>query len=323
MRYRLIELLADGRIHSGQALGRQLGISRAGVWKHIQALEDLGLDVHAVRGCGYRLADPFEPLDERSIRARLETSVAARLHALQVHCAIDSTNDQLKRDATALDDKAFSVCMAEWQSAGRGRRGRRWVSPYGTNLYLSLATKVGETALGAGGLSLVVAIAVAGALQACGLEDAGLKWPNDIYYQGRKLAGILLDVSGESGGPYQVVIGIGINLKVPAAAAHQIDQPWADLSQSGVDVNRNELGAMMINALVQALDRFNEQGFNAFIKQWQRLDLVSGRAVELRHEHEPLISGVARGIDPRGALLIEHDGVTRSYHAGEVSLRLS
>jgi len=323
MRYRLIDLLADGRFHSGQSLGLQLGISRAAVWKHVKLLGELGLEVHAVRGRGYRLADSFSPLDGDAIRARMDESALARLHVLDVFPAVDSTSEYLRRSPAELPADAFCVCIAEWQSAGRGRRGRRWVSPYGSSLYLSLAAQVSEVTLAAGGLSLAVAIAVAEALQACGLEDAGLKWPNDIYYQGRKLAGILLDLSGESGGPYRVVIGVGINLKIPAVAARDIDQPWADLSQSGVSIDRSELAGVIINSLIRTLALFNQHGLRAFIKDWERLDLVSGRAVELHHEHEPMITGVARGIDPRGALLIEHDGVTRSYHAGEISIRLS
>jgi BirA family biotin operon repressor/biotin-[acetyl-CoA-carboxylase] ligase len=296
-RYRLIDLLADGRFHSGQSLGRELGISRAAVWKHMQLLDKLGLDVHAVRGQGYRLAEGVELLDKARIRAQLSETSAARLQALDIFHDIDSTSDYLKNNRAVLGDGRFIVCLAERQSAGRGRRGRRWVSPYGTNLYLSLATQLGEMTPGCGGLSLAVAVAVAAALQSCGVENPGLKWPNDIFYQGRKLAGILIDLSGESGGPYKVVVGVGINLRMPLNAARDIDQPWTDLSRSGVSIERNRLAGVVVERLV--------------------------RALELHHEHEPVIRGVARGIDARGALLIEHDGMTRSYHAGEVSIRLS
>jgi len=323
MRYRLIDLLADGRFHSGQSLGEQLGISRAAVWKHVRRLGELGLDVHAVRGQGYRLAEPFEPLSSNTIRLRLSEAVRARVGTLEVFREIDSTSDYLKRSRNSLPANACDVCIAEWQHAGRGRRGRRWVSPYGANLYLSFATQIGEATLESGGLSLAVATAVAGALQACGLRDAGLKWPNDIFFQGRKLAGILLDLSGESGGPYKVVIGVGTNFRISARAASEIDQPWADLSQAGLNTDRNRLAALIVERLVRTMDLFNEHGLPAFMKEWERLDLVSGREVELHHEHAPMIRGVARGIDARGALLIEHEGVTRSYCAGEVSIRLS
>ena len=323
MRYRLIELLADGRFHSGQSLGQQLGVSRAAVWKHIQTLAELGLEVHAVRGQGYRLTETFEPLCEAVIRAQLSQAVIARLQTLDIFRVIDSTSNYLKRGQSSLPGNAVSACVAEWQSAGRGRRGRRWFSPYGASLYLSLAALVSEVSLGSGGLSLAIAIAVVEALQKCGVKDLGLKWPNDIFYQGRKLAGILLDLSGESGGPYQAVIGIGVNFKIPASAAPEIDQPWADLSQSGISIDRNQLTGLIIESLIRTMDLFNEHGLQVFTKDWERFDLVSGQVVELHHEHEPMISGIARGIDERGALLIEHNGVTRSYHAGEVSIRLS
>ena len=171
-------------------------------------------------------------------------------------------------------------------------------------------------------MSLVVAIAVLRALRGCGVADAGLKWPNDIFYQGRKLAGILLDVSGESTGPFRVVVGIGVNCRLPASAARDIDQPWADLSQTGVRVDRNRLAALILEALVQTLDTFTREGLAAFTAEWERFDLIAGRTVELQHDNEIRIAGIARGIDSRGALLIDQDGDTRSFHAGEVSVRL-
>jgi len=321
-RFRLIDLIADGCFHSGQSLGRQLGISRAAVWKHMQALAETGPEVHAVRGRGYRLSQAFVPLAEEAIRAGLGSPVVQRLERLDVVHDIDSTNEYLKRIGPMPGENGVGVCVAEWQRAGRGRRGRAWVSPYGANLYLSLAAQAGEALLSSGGLSLAVAIAVTEALQDCGVQGLGLKWPNDIFYQGRKLAGILLDLSGESGGPYKVVIGVGVNLKMPAGAALGIDQPWTDLSEVGLDLDRNHLAGLIISGLIRTMDLFNEYGLRAFTQDWQRFDLVSGRTVELRQEHESMIRGVARGIDDRGALLIERNGVTRSYMAGEVSIRL-
>lgn len=322
LRYRLVELLADGRFRSGEWLGRQLGVSRAAVWKHMRALSDLGLDVHAVHGQGYRLASPFQPLRVERIRASLTAPVAARVPRIEVLQEIDSTSDYLRREQSPGAAGQGRVCVAEWQSAGRGRRGRRWVSPYGSSLYLSLAWQLSAATLQSGGLSLAVAIAVLRALRNCGVEAVGLKWPNDIFYQGRKLAGILLDVAGESAGPFLVVIGIGVNLRLPDNAARDIDQPWADLSQCGISVDRNRLAGLIVDALVQALDTFARQGLAAFATEWERFDLIAGRTVELQHENENRISGIARGIDSRGALLIEQDGDTRSFHAGEVSVRL-
>lgn len=322
-RYSLIELLADGRIRSGEWLGKQLGISRAAVWKQLRALTELGLDVHAVRGRGYRLVVPITPLHADSICLPLSMPVRSRLDDIEVFHEIDSTSDYLKRTRTRSKDGRGRACFAEWQSSGRGRRGRRWISPYGTNLYLSLAMQFGEASLRSGGLSLVAAIAVLRSLQSYGIDDLGLKWPNDIFYQGRKLAGILLDLSGESGGPYHVVIGIGINLKVPENAAREIDQPWADLSQCGAEMDRNHLAGLILESLVTAVDTFNEKGLEVFLQEWNRFDLIAGHSVELIYDDKTMATGVARGIDTHGALLIEQDGVTNRYHSGEVSVRLA
>lgn len=321
-RARLIELLAGGEFRSGQWLGDQLSISRAAVWKHIRSLQDVGIEVHAVRGRGYRLTRSFEPLNAELIRRSMSTRTASRLQHFDLLPVTDSTSDYLKRNRLAPEaPRQVQVCIAEWQSAGRGRRGRRWISPYGSNLYLSLSAWVSGASLATGGLSLAVAVALLHALQYCGVPDLGLKWPNDIYFQGRKLAGILLDLSGESGGPHQVIVGIGVNLSMPDTAAREIDQPWSDLSQTGVKIDRNILAGVIIEKLLEAMDLYDKQGLEAFAQDWQRHDLVSGQVVELQHEHQAVIRGIARGIDAHGALLVERDGVTRGYHAGELSLR--
>jgi len=322
MRYRVMELLADGHFYSGEWLGQQLGISRAAVWKHIRALSGFGVDVHAVRGQGYRLAVPYQPLRAELIRASLTANAAAQLKSLEIFQEIDSTSDHLKRTQSANTNGGVRACLAEWQSSGRGRRGRHWVSPYGTNLYLSLAVPMSESGIQSGGLSLVAAIAIVSALQSRGVEGLGLKWPNDIFYQERKLAGILLELSGEGGGCYQVVIGVGINIRIPDAAACEIDQPWADLSQCGVHIERNKLAGLVLSELVKVIDTFNEEGLDVFRKKWQSLDLIADRRVRLQTENAGEIDGVARGIDTKGALLIENNGITQPYHAGEVSVRL-
>jgi len=179
-----------------------------------------------------------------------------------------------------------------------------------------------ESGIQSGGLSLVAAIAILRALHDCGVEKLGLKWPNDIFYQERKLAGILLELSGEGGGSYQVVIGVGINLKIPDAAAREIDQPWADLSQCGVDIERNHLAGLVLSELVKVIDTFNKKGLDVFRKEWQKFDLIADRRVKLHIDNAEAITGVARGIDAKGALLVENNGATQPYHAGEVSVRL-
>ncbi|HHH45228.1 MAG TPA: bifunctional biotin--[acetyl-CoA-carboxylase] ligase/biotin operon repressor BirA [Gammaproteobacteria bacterium] len=322
MRYRVMELLADGRFHSGEWLGKRLGISRAAVWKHVRALSGAGVGLHAVRGQGYRLASPYQPLQAQRILAELSAGSAARLQDIEILRSVDSTSDHLKRTRTQHDVHRVRACLAEYQSAGRGRRGRRWISPYGSSLYLSLAIPMDESGVRSGGLSLVAAVATLRALQACGVEELGLKWPNDIFYRERKLAGILLDLSGEAGGCYQVIMGIGINIRMPDNAAREIDQPWTDLSQCGAPVERNRLAGAVLDALLKAIAVFNEQGLDNFVRQWRRFDLIADRMVELRNENTVMAAGIARGVDRQGALLIETDGITQRYHAGEVSVRL-
>lgn len=322
-RYRLVELLADGRFRSGDWLGQQLGISRAAVWKHLQALPALGLDVYAVRGQGYRLAQPIQPLRSELVRRSFGPTADSRLLDIEIFHEIDSTSDYLKNTTAGLPHNRGRACLAEWQRAGRGRRGRRWVSSYGTNLYLSLAWRIAEAGTSLGGLSLAAAIAALQALESCGIHELGLKWPNDIFFRGRKLAGILLDLSGESGGPYEVIIGVGVNLHLPRRAAQEIDQPWTDLSEYSSDLDRNRLAGLILDRLVCMIDVFLESGLDSFANEWKRFDLISGHRVELHQESKAMVCGIARGVDANGALLIERDGITNHYHAGEVSVRLS
>ncbi len=323
IRYRLIELLADGRFHSGEGLAGALGVSRAAVWKQLRRFDELGLEVHAVRGRGYRLAVPFEPLDVTAIQQYIATSPGQRIEYLEVLHEVDSTSDVLKRLPPPVDRQGIKVCLAEWQSAGRGRRGRRWVSPYGANLYLSLACVMEEGVLQSGGLSLAIAVAVHRTLREAGIDGLGLKWPNDIYFNGRKLAGILLDLSGESGGNYQVITGLGINLRMPDSVGADIDQPWADLRHKQLQQQRNKLAGKLLESLVQVIDLFSREGLEAFAEEWQRYDITADLPVDLHTGQQARVSGIARGIDPHGALLIEQSGRIRAFHAGEVSVRLA
>ena len=323
IRYRLIESLADGQFHSGEDLAEMLGVSRAAVWKQMRRFEEVGLDIHTVRGRGYRLATPFEPLDADAIRQQIDAVVNQRFELLEVQREVDSTSDFLKRMNPPTERQRINVCLAEWQRAGRGRRGRNWVSPYGANLYLSLACLLGEDVVQSGGLSLAVAIAVHRALRGFGIDGLGLKWPNDIFFHGRKLAGILLDLSGEIGGNYQVIVGVGINLRMPDTAAEKIDQPWADLRANRLEQQRNKLAGILLENLVHVIDTFSRQGLGAFAEEWKCYDITAGLPVDLQTGQQDGVRGVARGVDPQGALLIEKDGEIRAFHAGEVSVRLA
>ncbi len=322
IREQILEILADGRFHSGQDLGERLALTRAAVWKHVRALSQRGLDVQAVRGKGYRLPEPLELLDAGRILAAMNPSARNSVAALDVHLELDSTSDHLKRQPLPSRSGRFNVCFAERQSAGRGRRGRSWVSPYGANLYGSVAYRAETTGGALDGLSLAVGVGLMHALHDAGVSGAGLKWPNDILLEGRKLAGILIEIAGEMDGALNVIVGVGLNVRMPRHAVDQIDQPWTDLHSHGVQVSRNRLAALALDRLLDAVTVFSAQGLAPFLDDWQRFDQVAGRDIDL-HTAAGVISGTARGVDERGALKVEHRGTLIHYHSGEVSLRIA
>lgn len=323
LRGQLLNRLADGEFHSGETLGADFGISRMAVWKHLQALRELGIELETVRGKGYRLPASCELLDRDSILANTSPSSLAALGPIEVLMETDSTNTRLREQA--LNGACSgSVCLAELQHSGRGRRGRSWVSPFAANLYLSLLWRSAQGAAVLGGMSLVAGIAVLRCLQSLGVTGVGLKWPNDVLAGDAKLAGILIDVMGESGGPCAVVIGIGINVAMQETAARGIDQSWTDLySLTGRrDISRNRLAAGLLDCLLPALQTFEAGGMQPFMADWQQHDLLGGRQIDLRLPNT-VVRGTACGIDAGGALLVDTATGRRRFTSGEVSVRMA
>lgn len=320
-KFLLLDMLADGRFHSGETLGQQLGISRTAVWKVLQTYTELGLEVQAVPGRGYRLARPVELLDESVILDAIDEPARVLLSALEVHRDIESTNGYLLDKVNTGVSSGF-VCLAERQQAGRGRRGRHWISPFGANLYLSVLWKFDTAPSALSGLSLAIGIAVIRALRDNGITSAGLKWPNDIVINGQKLAGILIEMTGESAGPCHVVTGVGININMPESAGRQIDQAWVDMNSLLEDENisRNRFAGKVVEYVVSTLDSFSERGLSSYMDEWNRVDVLVGRPVVL-HMGNGDISGVACGIDMNGALIVDCNGKKERFDSGEVSLR--
>ncbi|MDH5301682.1 MAG: bifunctional biotin--[acetyl-CoA-carboxylase] ligase/biotin operon repressor BirA [Gammaproteobacteria bacterium] len=319
MAFELIRRLADGRFVSGEELGQALGIGRAAVWKRLKNLENYGLEVHAVQGKGYRLSEPLELLDQTRITEHLTPQAQQAIGKWHLLEEIDSTNAYLlKRPLPGV----LQVALAEHQTQGRGRRGRPWISPLGRNIYLSLSWTLDGGINQAEGLSLVVGMAVARTLGRLGLMDAGIKWPNDIHWQQKKLGGILLEMAGEAGGPCRLVVGVGLNVKMAEGQDQQIDQPWVDLATitMGQPPSRNKLAAMLLNALIEVLQEYQQHGMAKFLVEWRRYDLVSGREVSL-HLPDRVVTGYAQGIDETGALLVRTEQGVQRFVSGEVSLR--
>ena len=319
---KVIRQLADGELHSGSELAERLGISRAAVWKAVRkAGEVLGLMVRSVRARGYCLSAPLELLDRERILGEISHETQQRIERLEIFDNIDSTNSHLMRKARE-GAPSGCLCLAECQSAGRGRRGRTWVSPFGTNVYLSLLWRYPFGPGELGGLSLAAGAAVASVLESEGVAEIALKWPNDILWRRRKLAGLLLEVSGEAQGPSLVVIGLGLNTRLADPQAAGIDQPWADLDAVPglVETSRNRLAARFAESLIGAMVRYAEEGLDAFLQEWERYDLYRGEPVEIRLG-DRTVMGVHAGVDGQGALLLDRDGEIEVFHAGEVSLR--
>ncbi|WP_044870881.1 bifunctional biotin--[acetyl-CoA-carboxylase] ligase/biotin operon repressor BirA [Pseudomonas sp. LFM046] len=312
----LLKLLQDGHFHSGEALGAALGVSRSAVWKQLQHLEaELNLPIYKVRGRGYRLQGPLSLLDCDA----LNKEGSPWLH--QVCDSLDSTNAEVMRRLASGDAPPFAV-IAERQTEGRGRRGRRWVSPYAQNLYYSLALRIDGGARQLEGLSLVVGLAVLSTLRSFGLAAAGLKWPNDLLINNRKIAGILLELVGDPADICHVVVGIGVNVNMQLSP-EEIDQPWTSMqSESGVLVDRNLLVARLSACLQDYLGRHQREGFSALREEWEAGHLWQGRMVNLiAGVHQ--IQGRVIGIDATGAVRLNVDGEERAFSGGELSLRLS
>jgi len=317
----ILRILADGERHSGAELARTLGITRSAVWKAVRRAEaGLGLAIETVRGQGYRLRAPLDLLDAERVRAAIAPPQRARIAHIEIHDEIDSTNSHLMRAARA-GAPSGTLCLAERQSGGRGRHGRCWVSPYGSNLYLSLLWHFALSPAELAGLSLAAGTAVADALSSEGVAEIGLKWPNDLLWHGRKLGGLLLELSGEATGPSQVVIGVGVNTRLGAAGS-AIDQPWTDLEQilGAQAIDRNRLAGRVAEGLLAAVARYAEAGLTPFIAQWERRDHHRGTAVELRLG-ERRVLGTHAGITEQGALRLLTAAGEQTFQAGEVSLR--
>ncbi|OEE64765.1 biotin--[acetyl-CoA-carboxylase] synthetase [Enterovibrio norvegicus FF-33] len=310
-RLALIKILADGQFHSGEKLGQELGMSRAAISKHIKVLQQWGLDVFRVQGKGYCLPSALDLLEEQPLRAKLNTTDFSLIPV------IGSTNQYLLDRVGQL--ASGTACLAEYQQTGRGRRGRTWFSPFGANLYLSMYWRLDAGMAAAMGLSLVVGVSMAETLAQLGAENVKVKWPNDLYWNDRKLAGILVEMTGQAGEAAHLVIGMGLNVAMPDTDA--VDQDWANLKDTCHTLpDKNKLAAALINGVTDALKQYEETGMTGFVERWDRYDNFNGRAVKLLLG-ERVVKGIARGINEQGALLLETEAGITPYLGGEISLR--
>ncbi len=325
-RERLVALLADGEFHSGARLGRELGVSRTAVWKALRRLEELGVEVHAVPKRGYRFALPVEELDREAIAGALPAAVQRRVRTLERFFTIESTNSHLlaRQDLPA---GRTDVCVAEVQTAGRGRRGRTWNAPFGGSIVLSMSWQFPDVPRQLSALSLAVGVGVLRALK--GSSGAlRLKWPNDVMFEGRKLGGILIELRAEFSGPAYVVVGVGLNHHLSPAARRVLDGAGADATDlhdaaaksGGRLAGRNAVIAALVVEISGVLEAFQQDGLKPFAREWRNADALAATAARVAYGAETY-RGIARGIDEDGALLLETPGKLLRFTSGEVTVR--
>jgi len=320
----LLILLADGELRSGEWLAKELNVSRAAVWKGVERLRAFGLQVQALPRRGYRLSRPVELLDAQRIGAELGPQRLARLRTLELRFEVDSTNTRLLAAAPPPSGRA-DVCLSEIQHAGRGRRGRRWIAPFGSGIALSVAWTFGDGARTLPALSLAVGVAASRGLARAGARGVTLKWPNDIWFQDRKIGGVLIELRAEAGGPAHVVIGLGLNVALTPVARREIETEGGRVAAVAdaciAAPSRNLVAGAILDEVLSMLAQFEHEGFTAFRDDWSALDALRGRPARVVLA-DAAISGIARGVDQEGALLLDTGDRVQRFVSGEASLRV-
>ena len=320
---RVFAELCDGQFHSGEDLAKSLGVTRSAVWKAANALRDLGTPMEAVRNRGYKLPGASEPLAALRIRKHLPEGVGERLSRLDVAWSTASTNTELVERPYPAQGRS-EVLLAEFQTAGRGRRGRTWLAPPGGAVCLSLSWTFPQVPRDVGALSLAIGVSVLRALEALGIANIRLKWPNDVLVADKKLGGILIELRAEAAGPACVVVGIGLNValggelleKIAATGLQAIDLA----SVARAPVSRNALAGQLIENCIAGLVEFEQQGLRPFVEKWRDADALRGRQLAV-HSGDEVVRGLARGIDLSGALLLETPQGLQKFYSGEVTVR--
>ncbi|MEI5639912.1 MULTISPECIES: bifunctional biotin--[acetyl-CoA-carboxylase] ligase/biotin operon repressor BirA [unclassified Pseudoalteromonas] len=316
----ILAALNHGQFVSGQALGEQLGVSRAAIAKHIAALQQMGVDIFRVNGRGYKLNYSLPLIQPNRLAEQWQQSFNQPC-PIEYHAIIDSTNSELMRRLHHKEPlNSGHVLVAEMQQAGKGRRGRVWQSPFGANLYYSYYWQFDAGMQAAMGVSVAVGLAVYDALQQLYGIEVALKWPNDVYLKQQKLAGILVELDGQVEGPCHLVIGIGLNICMPESASAQIDQAWTDLQAHVGEVDKNQLVMELTKALQQRLAHYQSSGLTTMTEQWNRLNAFKNAAVTLSTGQRTW-RGICQGIDSQGGLLLKQDGESKAFYGGELSLR--
>jgi BirA family transcriptional regulator, biotin operon repressor / biotin---[acetyl-CoA-carboxylase] ligase len=317
----LLKLLCDGNYHSGTDIGEKLKLTRSGIWKLIQKLRKLNIEINAIPNRGYIIKRPIELLSTKAIKKHISNKNKKCLEKIKIFDEIPSTNTYLMEQASK---NKYFICLAESQTAGKGRLGRCWHSPFAQNIYLSTLWQFNKNIHELNGLSLVVALAIHDALQNYGIkQNIYLKWPNDVFWNNSKLAGILIEISGETHSSYNVVIGVGINVNMSSKADKKIGQPWIDIAQITNEIpQRNKLTGIVLEQLMNNVEAFQKHGFKPFVSRWLAQDITLNKKVTVTNP-QGKIKGIGQGISEQGYFLLKDtNGKIQSFAVGEVSLHI-
>ena len=320
-RLELFRRLAGAGAHAPESLARELDIGVRELAEEIEALRDRGLPVDSLDDGRVRLRSPMEVLDRDVVLSGLGGGARLALEKMEIFFEVESTSQYLLDLAREDEAPRPRACLAETQSAGRGRGGRSFHSAPGGSVLLSLLWPVALPPAELMGLSPALGVAVARVLESEGVEGVGLKWPNDVLVRGRKVSGILLDLGQDRRGCGVLVAGVGINVRLDRASARAIDQPWTDLHRSlGRTPSRSRVAGRVIDRIVRAIGLYMERGFDPFRSPYRERDWLQGKALRVEGTPRALL-GIGRGVDERGALLIEEEGRVTALLSGDVSVR--
>ena len=323
LRPALLRRLASGQILAIESLSRELDSSVESLHGAIEAFQIRGLDVESLSGGRVCLRSPIEVLDRDTVLAVMGAGSRRSLEALDVLFEVGSTNQVLLDLARDGEPAAPRICLAEVQSAGRGRGGRPFFSVLGGNILLSILWRIETPPEALLGLSPTIAVAVARALELEGVDGVGLKWPNDALVGARKVCGILLELGQDRRGRRVLVAGIGINVRLSDSTARKIDQPWTDLHRALARTpSRNRVAGRVIDQVMDAARVYFLEGFEPFRSEYRARDLLEGRELRITQTAGEF-EGIGRGLDERGALLVETDGRIAVLLSGDVSVRLT
>lgn len=318
---KLISILNDGAYHSGTSIGHDLGLTRSGVWKIVKQLTSHGIALESVTNKGYRMITRIDLLEKSKIKKHLSKDNLSLFDKLFILDETTSTNDYLLDYAkTANGENA--ICFAEQQTAGRGRLGRQWVSPFAANIYMSVLWHFRKNVSELIGLNIVVGVAIIETIvDVYDISDVHLKWPNDIYWQARKLGGVLIDIMSEYNGNCAAVVGVGLNVNMPEQSAAEIHKPFTDLYKAtGKLISRNKLSGVLLQRLISCLIEFEDKGVKHFITKWNRFDYLAGKKIMIKLVNKTH-RGIARGINEQGHLLLESDeGALIQVTTGDASV---